>query len=100
MFFDLSFVKIVIMFKLLVILFIIKLYARNDIFKYGFKTRKCPPQYKDLMEFEDDLQKMISNVQFRRVKNDYQNKLKNDIRSIQSSKKHLFLQIKQGTFTK
>ena len=55
--------------------------------KYGFKTRKCQPQHKDLMEFEDDLQKMISNVQFRRVKNDFQNRLKNDIRSIQSSKK-------------
>ena len=39
------------------------------------------------MEFEDDLQKMILNVQFRRVKNDFQNRLKNDIRSIQSSKK-------------
>ena len=38
-------------------------------FKYGFKTRKCPPQHKEwnLMEFEDDLQKMISNVQFRCV---------------------------------
>ena len=90
MFFDLSFVKIVIMFKLLVRLFIIKLYARNDIFKYGFKTRKCPPQYKDLMEFEDDLQKMISNVQFRRVNNDFQDRLKNDIRSIKSSKKIFF----------
>ena len=39
------------------------------------------------MEFEDDLQKMISNVQFRRVKNDFRNRLKNDVRSIQSSKK-------------
>ena len=40
----------------------------ESTFKYGFKTRECPPQHKDLMEFEDDLQKMISNVQFRRVK--------------------------------
>ena len=30
---------------------------------------------------------MISNVQLRRVKNNFQNRLKNDIRSIQSSKK-------------
>ena len=29
----------------------------ESTFKYGFKTRKCPPQHKDLMEFEDDLQK-------------------------------------------
>ena len=56
-------------------------------FKYGFKTCKCPPQHKDLMEFEDYLQKMISNVQFTRVENDFQNRLKNHIRSIQSSKK-------------
>ena len=34
--FDLRFVKIVTMFKLLVILFIIKLYAWNDIFKVNF----------------------------------------------------------------
>ena len=33
---------------------------------------------------------MISNVQFRRVKNDFQSRLKNDIRSIQSSKKVFF----------
>ena len=54
----------------------------ESTFNYGFKTRKCPPQYKDLMEFEDDLQKMISNVQFRRVNNDFQNRLNNDLRSI------------------
>ena len=40
----------------------------ESTFKYGFKTRKCPPQHKDLMKFKDDLQKMVSNVQFRRVK--------------------------------
>ena len=40
----------------------------DSTFKYGFKTRKCPPQHKELMEFEDNLQKMISNVEFRRVK--------------------------------
>ena len=32
------------------------------------------------MEFEDDLEKIFSNVQFRRVNNDFQNSLKNDIR--------------------
>ena len=59
----------------------------GSTFKYGSETPKCPPQHKDLMEFQDDLQKMISNVLFRRVKNDFQNRIKNDIRSIQSSKK-------------
>ena len=58
----------------------------ESTFKYGFKTHKCPHQHKGLMELEDNLQKMISNVQFRRVKNDFQNRLKNDIRSVKSSK--------------
>ena len=48
----------------------------ESTFNFGFNTPKCPPQHKDLMEFEDDLQKLISNVQFRRVKNGFQNKLK------------------------
>ena len=50
-------------------------YESENTFNYGFKTHKCPPT------------KMISNVQLRRVNNDFQNKLKNDIRSIQSIKK-------------
>ena len=37
-----------------------------SIFNYGFKTHKCPPQNKDLMEFEDELKKVLSIVQFRK----------------------------------
>ena len=51
----------------------------ESTFNYGFKTPKCPLQHKDLMEFEDDLQKIISNVRFRIVNNDFQNRLMNDI---------------------
>ena len=29
----------------------------ESTFKYGFKTRKSPPQHNDLMEFEDGLQR-------------------------------------------
>ena len=43
------------------------------------------------MEYEDDLQIMISNMQFRRVSNNFQNRLKNDIRSVPSSKKVFIL---------
>ena len=50
------------------------------------------------MEFEDDLQKMISKVQFRRVNNDFQNRLKNDSPVVQKS--FFFSQIKQETFMK
>ena len=58
-------------------------FLSESTFKCGFKICNCPPEHKDLMEYEDDLQKMISYVQFRRVNNDFQNRLKNDIRSIQ-----------------
>ena len=63
----------------------------ESTFNYGFKTCKSPPQYKELMESEEYFQNVISNVQFRRVNDDFQNRLKNDIRSIQSSKKSICL---------
>ena len=69
-------------------------------FNYSFKPRKCSRQHKDLITFEDDLRKIISNVEFRRVNNYFQDRLKNDIRSIQSSKTVFFSQKKQETFTK
>ena len=46
--------------------------------KCGFKIRKYPPQNKNLMEFEDDLQKMFPTVQFKTVNNDFQNRLESD----------------------
>ena len=71
----------------------------KSIFNYGFKIRKCPPQHKDLMKFEDHLQKIISIIQFRTVNNDFQNRLKDDKDQSSRRKRYLFLQIKQ-TFTK
>ena len=38
---------------------------------YGFKSRKCPPQVKDMIQFENDLHQMIKKIEFRRVKNDF-----------------------------
>ena len=52
------------------------------------------------MDFEEDYQNMISKVRFRRVSNDFQERLKEDIRLIQSPKKVFFSEIKQETFTK
>ena len=49
-------------------------------FNHGFKTCKFPPRHKDLMGFEYDFQKRISNIQFRRVNNDFQKRLKSDIK--------------------
>ena len=59
-------------------------------------SKHAKAHLKDLTEFEDDLQKMISNVQFRRANNDFQNRLKNNIKSIQSSKKVFVFADKTG----
>lgn len=36
--------------------------------KYGFKSRKCPPQIKDMESFESDLVEMTQNIKFRKTK--------------------------------
>ena len=52
---------------------------------YIFKSRKCPPQHKDLIAFEDDLVKLIQGVRFKRVSNDFQDQMQADINSIKKS---------------
>ena len=43
---------------------------------FGFRTRKCPPRVEELEAFEDDLLRLIENVQFRKTKNDLQERLR------------------------
>lgn len=50
--------------------------------KYGFKSRYIPPASKNLIDFENDLIKLISEIKFRRVKDKFQDKLKEDIARI------------------
>ena len=54
---------------------------------FGYKTRNCPPQIKEMIPFENDLFDMIKNVKFRHVKNDFQKILSNDLKEIKSSDK-------------
>ena len=35
--------------------------------KFKLKTRKCPPQIQDMKDFENDMLKLIENIQFRTV---------------------------------
>ena len=53
---------------------------------YIFKNRKCAPQHKDLMQFENDLLKLIKSVKFKKVKNKFLDELQKDISSIKKSK--------------
>ena len=59
----------------------------TDKLTYGFKTRHCPPVVDELTNFENDLMLMIKNIQFKNIKNDFQNKLKEDINEIKNSNK-------------
>ena len=49
---------------------------------YGFKTKKCPPQHKDLDKFEEELIEVMKKVPFHNVHNAFQEKLRNDIKLI------------------
>ena len=61
----------------------------DDVGNFGFKSRKCPPQIKDLIPFENDMLEMIENLRFRKVSNQFQEKLKTDMTNIKQSKKLL-----------
>ena len=59
----------------------------NNVESYGFKSVKCPPGIQEMTDFENDLQQMIKNVEFRQISNSFQGKLKNDIDHIKKSNK-------------
>ena len=58
-------------------------------FGYGLKSGRSPPQVKDLIQFEDDLDRIVKELKFRKVKNNFQTKLREDMKQVQTSKKTL-----------
>ena len=48
-----------------------------------------PPQVKDLIQFEDDLVRIVKELKFRRVKDNFQKKLPEDMKQVQASKETL-----------
>ena len=52
---------------------------------FGFKTVKCPSSVKELVPFENDMMEMIKNLEFKRVHNEFQSILNNDIREMHRS---------------
>ena len=52
-----------------------------------FPTRRSAPQDKRLVEFENALYKIISNIKFKKYYNKFQNDLKNDLKKIESLNK-------------
>ena len=59
---------------------------QHNPLNYTFKSRKIPPQHKGLIVFENDLVKLIQNVTFRHISNNFQDQMKTDIESIKRSK--------------
>ena len=53
---------------------------------FGFKTSAAPPQNEYLNAFENDIYEMIRNIEFINVRNEFQDKLKQDLENMQSSK--------------
>ena len=42
----------------------------------GFKSLKCPPPVNQMKNFENDLLLMVKNIEFKNVKNEFQEKWK------------------------
>ena len=60
-----------------------------NIETYGLKSSNCPRQVKELIPFENDLMQLAKDIKFRRTNNDFQVRLKEDIRNITNSGKTL-----------
>ena len=56
---------------------------------YGFKSRKCPPTVKEMTNFEEDLRLIIKNLKYRNIKNEFSEKLADDIKLIKGTKEML-----------
>ena len=52
---------------------------------FGFQSRKSAPHVEELRPFEEDLLKLIGNVRFRRINDDFQQTLKKDISKIKTA---------------
>ena len=53
--------------------------------KRYLKPETCPPQVKELVEFESDLLDMIKSLKFRKTRSHFQRRLKDHINTIHST---------------
>ena len=58
-------------------------------FNYCLKSGRSPLQVKDLIQFEDDLVRIVKELKFHKVKNNFQTKLHDDMKRVQTSNKTL-----------
>ena len=62
--------------------------TENDkqVFGYDLKTGKSLQQVKDLIQFEDDLVRIVKELNFRKIKSDFQKMMRDDMKKVQTSK--------------
>ena len=53
---------------------------RNKNETYGFKSLNYPPAVEEMTQFENDLLLLIKNLKFKKVHNDFQIRMGNDIK--------------------
>ena len=57
---------------------------------YGFNSKKTPPQIKEMIKFEDDLLKLIEQIEFRNTQCPFQSQLRKDVANLKASE-HMFV---------
>lgn len=65
---------------------------------FGFRSSNTPPINKDLTAFENDVYKLIASVKFRKVSNEFQDKINGDVSMIKASSKAIVPADKTGNF--
>ena len=58
---------------------------REEDETYGPGSRRCPPQIDEMKPFEDDLLRLIEDLEFQRSKDNFQTALKTDVDRIRKS---------------
>ena len=58
---------------------------------FGLKSKKGAPFVEELRPFEEDLQKLVGNIEFGKAHNGFQDKLRKDINRIRSSSDAVFV---------
>ena len=56
---------------------------------YGLKTQQCPSQVKELTAFENELLELIKIIKFKKRQSNFQEKLNEDIKTINNTNKTL-----------
>ena len=54
---------------------------------YSLESLKCPPAVEEMAQPENDLLLLIKNLEFKKVRNDFQIRLRDDIKEIKASNK-------------